>query len=84
MCVYYAAYKANLELACDEINLLIDSKIEHVHQQIEALHLLEQQLHLLRDTCNSVTRVGECEILHNLELAAEGKDCSCHPLRKTD
>lgn len=72
------------ELACDEINLLIDSKIEHVHQQIEALHLLEQQLQLLRDTCNSVTRVGECKILHNLKLAAEGKDCSCHPLSKAD
>jgi len=72
------------ELACDEINLLIDSKIEHVRQQIEALHLLEQQLQLLRGTCNSVTNVGECEILHNLELAAEGKDCSCHPHSEAD
>lgn len=72
------------ELACDEINLLIDSKIEHVHQRIEALHLLEQQLRLLRDTCNSVTNVGKCEILHNLELAAEGKDCSCHPHNEAD
>lgn len=71
------------ELACDEINFLIDSKIEHVHRQIEALHLLGQQLQLLRDTCRSGTRVGECEILHNLELAAEGKDCSCHPHSET-
>lgn len=72
------------ELACEEINLLIDSKIDYVHQQIEALHLLEQQLQLLRDTCNSVTNVGECKILHNLELAAEGKDCSCHPHNEAD
>jgi Cd(II)/Pb(II)-responsive transcriptional regulator len=72
------------ELGCDEINLLIDSKIEHVHQQIEALHLLEQQLQLLRDTCNSVSSVGECKILHNLKLAAEGKDCSCHPHNEAD
>jgi Cd(II)/Pb(II)-responsive transcriptional regulator len=71
-------------LACDEINHLIDRKIEHVHQQIEALHLLEQQLQTLRDTCNSVTRVGECKILHNLELAAEGKDCSCHSHSEAD
>ncbi len=72
------------ELACDEINHLIDGKIEHVKQQIGALHLLEQQLQLLRDTCNSATRVGECEILRNLEQAAEGKDCSCHPHSEVD
>lgn len=72
------------ELACDEINLLIDSKIEHVHQQIEALHLLEQQLQLLRDTCHSVASVDECEILRNLEQAAKGESCSCHPLSKAD
>lgn len=72
------------ELACDEINHLIDSKIEHVRQQIKSLHLLEQQLRMLRDTCSSDTRVGECKILHNLELAAEGKDCSCHPHSEAD
>ncbi len=72
------------ELACDEINHLIDGKIEHVKQQIEALHLLGQQLQLLRDTCNSATSVGECKILRNLKLAAEGRDCSCHPHSEAD
>lgn len=72
------------ELACDEINHLIDSKIEHVHQQIKSLHLLEQQLQLLRDTCHSGTSVGECKILRNLEQAAEGENCSCHSPNKTN
>ena len=71
------------ELACDEINHLIESKIEHVHQQIEALHRLEQQLQLLRDTCHAGTSVGECKILRNLEQAAEGEGCSCHSPGKT-
>ena len=66
------------ELACDEINFLIDSQIEHVHQQVKSLKLLEQQLHSLRDTCQANTNVGDCAILRNLEKAAEGKDCSCH------
>lgn len=78
------SFQSQPELACDEINHLIDSKIEHVRQQIEALHLLEQQLHLLRDTCDSVRSVGKCEILRNLGLAAEGKDCSCHSHGEAD
>lgn len=72
------------ELACDEINHLIESKIEHVHQQIEALHRLEQQLQLLRDTCQAGTSVGECKILRNLEQAAEGESCSCHSPDRTN
>lgn len=71
------------ELACDEINHLIESKIEHVHQQIKSLHRLEQQLQLLRDTCHAGTSVGECKILRNLEQAAEDEGCSCHSPGKT-
>lgn len=58
------------EMACDEINCLIDSQIERVHQQVKALLLLEQQLHSLRDSCQANTKVAECAILRNLEQGA--------------
>jgi Cd(II)/Pb(II)-responsive transcriptional regulator len=70
--------QAHPELACDEINHLIDSQIDRVHQQVKSLSLLEQQLKSLRDTCQAHTNVGECNILRNLEQAAEGENCSCH------
>jgi Cd(II)/Pb(II)-responsive transcriptional regulator len=72
------------ELACDEINHLIESQIDRVHQQVKSLLLLEEQLHSLRDTCHAITNVGECGILRNLEQAAVGDACSCHPLKKSN
>lgn len=75
--------QANPELACDEINLLVDSQIDRVHQQIKSLRMLEKQLHSLRDTCNSNTIVSECAILRNLAQASVGDACSCHPHSKT-
>jgi len=75
--------QAHPELACDEINSLIDSQINRVHQQIKSLRLLEQQLHSLRETCHVNTNVAECGILRNLEQAAAGDSCSCHPHGKT-
>ena len=76
--------QAHPELGCDEINQLIESQIERVHQQIRSLHLLEQQLHALRDACHANTNVAECGILRNLEQAAEGESCTCHPPGKTN
>ena len=76
--------QAHPELACDEINHLIESQIDRVQQQVKSLRILEQQLHSLRDTCHANTNVGECGILRNLEQAAEGDTCSCHPLGKTN
>ncbi|NVN91599.1 MAG: Cd(II)/Pb(II)-responsive transcriptional regulator [Desulfuromonadales bacterium] len=75
--------QAHPELACDEINTLIERQIDRVHQQVISLRMLEKQLHLLRDTCHARTNVGECGILRNLEQAAEGESCSCHPHGKT-
>ncbi len=66
------------ELACDEINLLLDSQIERVHQQITSLRLLEQQLRSLRGSCHANTTIGNCAILRNLEQAAESEGCPCH------
>jgi len=75
--------QAHPDMTCDEINHLIDGQIDRVHQQIQSLRQLEQQLHLLRETCHAKTNVGECGILRNLEQAAEGDGCPCHPSGKT-
>jgi len=71
-------FQARPELACDEINQLIDHHIERIHQQVEALKRLEQQLHALRDTCHANQAASACGILRNLEQAAEGEPCECH------
>ena len=73
------SFQASPELACDEINQLIDRQIGRIHQQVETLRLLERQLHALRDTCRATQRASECGILRNLAQAAEGEGCSCHP-----
>lgn len=70
--------QSNPELVCDDINELIDSQITRIHQKVEALRLLEQQLHTLRDSCHSHEKIRDCGILKNLEQAAKGEDCDCH------
>ena len=71
-------FQNNPELACDDINELIDSQITRIHQQIESLRLLEQQLHTLRDSCHHHDKIRDCGILKNLEQAAKGENCDCH------
>jgi Cd(II)/Pb(II)-responsive transcriptional regulator len=78
------SFQAKPELACDEINQLIDGQIERIHQQVESLRLLERQLHTLRDTCRTNQNASECGIMRNLEQAAEGEGCSCHSLDGTN
>ena len=69
------SFQANPDLACEEINQLIDSQIERIHQQLDSLHLLERQLHKLRDTCHANRKAGQCGIMRNLAQAAEGGNC---------
>lgn len=71
-------FQAEPELACDGINDLIDRQIARIHQQVESLLLLEQQLHALRGTCHANRKAGECGIMRNLAQAAEGEGCLCH------
>lgn len=71
-------FQASPELACDEINHMIDRQIERIHQQVESLRTLERQLHALRDTCRQHQKSSECGIMRNLAQAAEGEGCSCH------
>lgn len=68
-------------LACDEINQLVDTQIARIHKQVEALRMLEQQLHALRNTCRATSDTDQCAIMHNLEKAAKGDGCPCHPDR---
>ena len=71
-------FKDNPELACDDVNLLIDNQIRRIHQQVESLKLLEMQLQALRETCQANRKAGECGIMKNLEQAAHADACSCH------
>ena len=77
-------FQANPELACDEVNRLVDRKIARLHQQIESLRQLERQLHALRRSCDSGSdadpshTAADCGILRNLERAALSEGCPCH------
>lgn len=73
------SFQSKPELACGEIDQLVDQQIERIHRKIESLGLLERQLHSLRDTCHAGQRASECGILRTLAQAAEGEACSCHP-----
>jgi Cd(II)/Pb(II)-responsive transcriptional regulator len=64
---------------CDEVNQLIDCQIERIHQQIESMRVLEQQLRTLRDTCHAHDRrSSECGIMKNLEQPVNDESCFCH------
>lgn len=65
------ALKANPDLACNEINLLIDGHLDQIHRQIDNLRQLEQQLTLLRQHCHENLSVKECGIMKGLVVAAE-------------
>lgn len=73
-----AAFRADPSLACAEINQLIDLHIDNVHQQIESLSLLQQQLLALRQRCLHASDAAHCGILQTLVQAAEGEHCACH------
>jgi len=67
-------------LACDDINALLDRQIEQIHAQRVALEALEGQLRALRHTCGGQQHpASECGILQNLQQAAAGAACECHP-----
>ncbi|MDR1934418.1 MAG: Cd(II)/Pb(II)-responsive transcriptional regulator [Candidatus Accumulibacter sp.] len=74
-------FHMNSELACDEVNRLVDRQIARIHQQIESLRLLEGQLRALRRTCDASHKAGQCGILRNLARAAAGEGCPCHAAR---
>ncbi|MGL5726960.1 MAG: Cd(II)/Pb(II)-responsive transcriptional regulator [Plesiomonas sp.] len=75
-----AHYRNNPALGCVQTNEMIDRHIDNVHQQIENLKRLEQQLIMLRERCpDGHHNSDNCGILKSLVAAAEGEPCACHP-----
>ncbi|QGZ63275.1 Cd(II)/Pb(II)-responsive transcriptional regulator [Paraburkholderia acidisoli] len=72
-------FQADPSQPCDEINELIDSQIARIHQQIESMRVLEQQLRTLRDSCHAHHQSSaECGIMKNLAQPVDDESCSCH------
>ena len=76
-------FQASPELACDEINAMLDRHLQQTEQQILALQRLQNQLQTLRNTCQSHLDAGHCGILQNLQSAASSSECVCHAGHET-
>lgn len=57
------------DLACHEINQLLDRHIARVQEQLRDLGRLERHLRELRACCDSQRTAGDCGILDRLGLA---------------
>lgn len=55
------------DLACNEINQLLDTHIGHLEEQLHDLHRLDGYLRDLRDSCDSPRPAGTCGILAGLD-----------------
>ncbi|GAB3546455.1 Cd(II)/Pb(II)-responsive transcriptional regulator [Noviherbaspirillum agri] len=77
-------FQAQPELACDEIDALLDRHIEQTQLQIASLQRLQQQLENLRNACQTHLTARQCGILQNLQNAASSSDCVCHDERSAD
>jgi Cd(II)/Pb(II)-responsive transcriptional regulator len=61
-------FKDRPELACHEINQLLDRHIDHLRARLRGLHRLEEYLLELRACCDSPRTAGDCGILAGLNL----------------
>ena len=71
-------FQARPELACNEINAMLDRHLQQTEQQIQALQRLQKQLQTLRSACHSQLSAKHCGILQNLQSAASSSECICH------
>jgi Cd(II)/Pb(II)-responsive transcriptional regulator len=71
-------FQARPELACNEINAMLDRHLQQTEQQIASLLRLQKQLQTLRNTCHSQLDAKHCGILQNLQSAASSSECVCH------
>lgn len=71
-------FQSRPDLACDEINAMLDRHLEQTALQIQALQRLQEQLQTLRDACHSQMTARQCGILQNLQSAAASCECVCH------
>lgn len=72
-------FQAKPELACDDINAMLDRHLQKTETQIQVLQHLQSQLKTLRDACHSRLTARQCGILQNLQSAASSSSCVCHP-----
>ena len=78
------SFQDNPNVACTDINVLLDRHIVGVHQQMKALRRLEKQLLALRNRCHETLKASECGILNTLINAAGGMACVCHPMSDSE
>jgi Cd(II)/Pb(II)-responsive transcriptional regulator len=71
-------FQVRPDLACDEIDALLDRHLQRTEQQIQSLQRLQSQLQSLRSACHSHLPAQQCGILQNLQNAASSNDCLCH------
>lgn len=71
-------FQSDPDLACDQINALLDRHLLQVRDQLAALQQLQRQLQDLRSSCHAHLSARECGILRNLQNAAGGSECACH------
>jgi DNA-binding transcriptional MerR regulator len=71
-------FQSRPELACNEINAMLDRHLQQTEQQIQALQRLQKQLQTLRSACHSQLSAKHCGILQNLQSAASSSECICH------
>jgi Cd(II)/Pb(II)-responsive transcriptional regulator len=71
-------FQARPELACGEIDALLDRHLQQTEQQIASLQRLRLQLQNLRNACHSHLTTQQCGILQNLQSAASSNECICH------
>ncbi len=63
---------------CEQVNTLLDTQIARVQEQMGAMRILLEQLHVLRAECALRQQAGECGIMKTLNQAARGEKCLCH------
>lgn len=78
------SFEKNPAQPCGKVDRLIDEHIATIHQQIQNLHALEQQLRALRAACDEKSPIAECGIMRSLSDAAIGEDCPCHLVESGD
>lgn len=71
-------FQAMPELACGEIDALLDRHLQQTEQQIASLQRLQLQLQNLRNACHTHLSAQQCGILKNLQSAASSSECICH------
>jgi Cd(II)/Pb(II)-responsive transcriptional regulator len=66
-------FRHHPEMACNEIDLLLERHMDVVKERIAQLQLLDKQLKTLRRCCCEQRTVSECGILQSLNTAADSR-----------